>query len=90
MRAFLLAGLACAFIATVAAADPVADFYRGKTITILIGVGAGGEYDLQARLVGKYLGRYIPGNPTVVASPTSAISRSSPISTTANRRWPTG
>jgi tripartite-type tricarboxylate transporter receptor subunit TctC len=67
MRAFLLAGLACGFIATVAAADPVADFYRGKTITILIGVGAGGEYDLQARLVGKYLGRYIPGNPTVVA-----------------------
>jgi tripartite-type tricarboxylate transporter receptor subunit TctC len=67
MRAFLLAGLACAFIATAAAADPVADFYRGKTITILIGVGAGGEYDLQARLVGKYLGRYIPGNPTVVA-----------------------
>jgi len=67
MRAFLLAGLACAFVATAAAADPVADFYHGKTITILIGVGAGGEYDLQARLVGKYLGRYIPGNPTVVA-----------------------
>src|SRR3984957_10039341 len=67
MRAFLLAGLFCALIATAAAADPVADFYRGKTITILIGVGAGGEYDLQARLVGKYLGRYVPGNPTVVA-----------------------
>jgi tripartite-type tricarboxylate transporter receptor subunit TctC len=47
--------------------DPAADFYRGKTITILIGVGAGGEYDLQARLVAKYLGRYIPGNPTLVA-----------------------
>jgi tripartite-type tricarboxylate transporter receptor subunit TctC len=67
MRTVFVAGLLTAFISTVAAADPVADFYRGKTITILIGVGAGGEYDLQARLVGKYLGRYIPGNPTVVA-----------------------
>jgi len=66
MRAFLLAGLACALVSTAAAADPVADFYRGKTITILIGVGAGGEYDLQARLVGKYFGRYVPGNPTVI------------------------
>ena len=67
MRTVFVAGLLTAFISTAAAADPVADFYRGKTVTILIGVGAGGEYDLQARLVGKYLGRYIPGNPTVVA-----------------------
>jgi tripartite-type tricarboxylate transporter receptor subunit TctC len=66
MRTRLIAGLLAAFISTAALADPVADFYRGKTITILIGVGAGGEYDLQARLVGKYLSRYIPGNPTVV------------------------
>jgi tripartite-type tricarboxylate transporter receptor subunit TctC len=66
MRRFLLAGLMAAVASTAALADPIADFYRGKTITILIGVGAGGEYDLQARLVGKYLGRYIPGNPTVV------------------------
>jgi tripartite-type tricarboxylate transporter receptor subunit TctC len=66
MRTGLIAGLLAAFISTAALADPVADFYRGKTITILIGVGAGGEYDLQARLVGKYLSRYIPGNPTVV------------------------
>ena len=50
-----------------AAAQPVADFYRGKTISLLIGVGAGGEYDLQARLVAKYISRYIPGHPTVVA-----------------------
>jgi tripartite-type tricarboxylate transporter receptor subunit TctC len=66
MRRFLLAGLMAAVASTAALADPIADFYRGKTITILIGVGAGGEYDLQARLVGKYLSRYIPGNPTVV------------------------
>jgi tripartite-type tricarboxylate transporter receptor subunit TctC len=46
--------------------DPVADFYRGKTINVFIGVGAGGEYDLQARLVAKYIGRHIPGRPNVV------------------------
>jgi tripartite-type tricarboxylate transporter receptor subunit TctC len=47
--------------------DVVSDFYRGKTVNVLIGVGAGGEYDLQARLVAKHIGRHIPGNPSVVA-----------------------
>ena len=49
-----------------AQADPVADFYRGKTVNVLIGVAPGGEYDLHARLVARYIGKYIPGNPTVV------------------------
>jgi tripartite-type tricarboxylate transporter receptor subunit TctC len=44
-----------------------ADFYRGKTISVvLIGVGAGGEYDTIARLVARYIGRYIPGHPSLV------------------------
>src|SRR6476659_214695 len=47
--------------------DAIADFYKGKTINTYIGVGVGGEYDLQARLVAKYLGRHIPGQPNVVA-----------------------
>jgi tripartite-type tricarboxylate transporter receptor subunit TctC len=51
----------------VAQSDAVADFYKGKTVTMLIGVGVGGEYDLQARLVAKYIGRHIPGRPNVVA-----------------------
>jgi tripartite-type tricarboxylate transporter receptor subunit TctC len=49
-----------------ALADPVADFYAGKTVNVLIGVGVGGEYDLQARLVARHLGKHIPGHPTVV------------------------
>jgi tripartite-type tricarboxylate transporter receptor subunit TctC len=49
-----------------AQAEPVADFYRGKTVNVLIGVGVGGEYDLQARLVARHIGKHIPGNPTVV------------------------
>lgn len=48
-------------------ADPVADFYKGKTLTIYVGLSAGGGYDTNARLVGRHIGKYIPGNPTVVA-----------------------
>jgi tripartite-type tricarboxylate transporter receptor subunit TctC len=52
---------------TAAHAENVADFYRGKTVNVLIGVGVGGEYDLQARLVARHIGKHIPGNPNVVA-----------------------
>jgi tripartite-type tricarboxylate transporter receptor subunit TctC len=60
-------GLAVAGLAGPQAhAQSVADFYRGKTVNMLIGVGVGGEYDLQARLVARHLGKHIPGNPNVV------------------------
>lgn len=49
-----------------AQSEAVANFYKGKTVNIYIGVGVGGEYDLQARLVAKYIGRHIPGSPNVV------------------------
>ena len=60
---------ACALFALphAAPAQPVADFYRGKTINLLIGVNVGGSYDRDARLIARYLGSHIPGNPTVVA-----------------------
>jgi tripartite-type tricarboxylate transporter receptor subunit TctC len=48
------------------AADPVAQFYAGKQIDLIVGSSAGGGYDTYARLVARYLGRYIPGNPAVV------------------------
>src|SRR3954466_11061555 len=44
----------------------LAAFYRGKTIKILVGLGAGGGYDLYARLVARYMGAYIPGNPNFI------------------------
>jgi tripartite-type tricarboxylate transporter receptor subunit TctC len=50
-----------------AAADPVADFYRGKKIEVVIGYSSGGTYDLYARLVARHIGNHVPGNPTVVA-----------------------
>ncbi len=43
-----------------------ADFYAGKTLTIVIGSGAGGGYDRYGRTVGRYMVKYIPGRPTVV------------------------
>src|SRR3954466_10753230 len=49
-----------------AQAEPIADFYRGKTVNVYVGVGVGGEYDIQARLVARHIGKHIPGNPTVV------------------------
>jgi tripartite-type tricarboxylate transporter receptor subunit TctC len=47
-------------------AQPVEEFYRGKTVTILVGFTAGGGYDVYARLLGRHVGRHVPGNPSVV------------------------
>ena len=60
--------LACALTATsVARADEVEDFYRGKTIQFIIRSAAGGGgYDSYARLLGRHIGRHIPGNPRVL------------------------
>ena len=49
-----------------ALAEPVADFYRGKTISLYVGFPPGGGYDLYARVVAPYFARHIPGNPTIV------------------------
>src|SRR4051794_19352951 len=52
--------------ANIAAADAVADFYRGQTITLLVGANTGGGYDAYARPVSRHLGRFIPGEPNIV------------------------
>jgi tripartite-type tricarboxylate transporter receptor subunit TctC len=46
--------------------EAVADFYRGKTITLSVGVSPGGGYDLHARTLARHIGRHIPGNPNIV------------------------
>jgi tripartite-type tricarboxylate transporter receptor subunit TctC len=50
-----------------ACAQPAEPFFHGKTINLYIGFGGGGSYDYYARLVARYIGKHIPGNPTVVA-----------------------
>jgi tripartite-type tricarboxylate transporter receptor subunit TctC len=44
----------------------VADFYKNKNIDLYIGFSVGGVYDVNARLLSRFMGRYIPGNPTFV------------------------
>ena len=49
-----------------ARADAVADFYKGKQISLIIGTSSGNDYDFRARLLARHLGRFIPGEPSVV------------------------
>jgi len=51
-----------------AAQNGVEAFYKGKTVTIVVGSSAGGGYDLYGRLIARHLGRHLPGNPSVVVS----------------------
>jgi tripartite-type tricarboxylate transporter receptor subunit TctC len=64
-RLTLVVALALAGLHT-AAADPVADFYRGQTVTLFVGSNTGGGYDSYARPVSRHLGRFIPGEPSIV------------------------
>src|SRR3954452_2741547 len=48
------------------AQDDLAAFYKGKSINLYIGAAVGGGYDAYARLLGRHIGKYIPGNPNVI------------------------
>ena len=66
LRAFGAAAIGGAF-ATRAWAQSAAEFYRGRTVTLVIPTAPGGINNLSGRLVAKHLGRFIPGNPRIVA-----------------------
>ena len=51
---------------SLAAAQSPAEFYKGKTMTIVVGFSPGGGYDLYARLLGRHIGRHVPGTPDVI------------------------
>lgn len=51
---------------TPAPAQSVEEFYRGKTFTMAIGFGPGGSHDLNARVIARHIGKYLPGKPTVI------------------------
>jgi tripartite-type tricarboxylate transporter receptor subunit TctC len=65
MRTALVA-LACVIWASGARANSVEEFYKGKTINLIIGYSVGGGYDLYARQLARHIGKYIPGRPTIV------------------------
>src|SRR5689334_17839998 len=62
----LLVATACLAANAASAQEAVEAFYRGRTVTITVGSAVGGGYDAYGRLVGRHLGRHIPGNPTVI------------------------
>jgi tripartite-type tricarboxylate transporter receptor subunit TctC len=48
------------------AQDDVAAFYKGKTIRLVVGIGVGSGYDINARLLARHMSAHIPGNPTII------------------------
>lgn len=67
LTACLISLVLAILIAISSNASAEGNFFAGKTVTIIIPIGPGGAYDTYARLVARYLGRHIPGNPTVIA-----------------------
>jgi tripartite-type tricarboxylate transporter receptor subunit TctC len=65
---FCTTGLACVASILLSGASGAAadDFYKGKTISIIVGFGAGGGYDLYARLIASTMPKYIPGQPRII------------------------
>lgn len=68
IKAIALGSLAIAALCAPAQAQDPAAFYKGKTVTIIIGASPGGGYDTYGRLVTRHIGRHIPGNPAVAPS----------------------
>jgi tripartite-type tricarboxylate transporter receptor subunit TctC len=66
MMRLLVALLACCAVPSLAHADAVADFYLGKTIRVIVAGGAGASLGLYSRVFSDGIGKYIPGNPTLV------------------------
>jgi tripartite-type tricarboxylate transporter receptor subunit TctC len=64
--AFAIVSLALSLETAAGRADDIADFYAGRTVQLIIGYAPGAGYDDYARLLGRHVGRHIPGNPTVV------------------------
>jgi tripartite-type tricarboxylate transporter receptor subunit TctC len=64
----LMALTALGFVAalTAARAESVEEFYKGKNLTIVVGSDVGGGYDTNARLLSRHIGKFVPGNPTVI------------------------
>ena len=78
IRKFIALALLPAAIAvapSLAAADKIADFYKDKTVKIVIGASMGGAYGLYAQLLSRHVSKYLPGAPTVVVQPQGPFQR---------------
>ena len=70
MKKMLVAGMTAGVLAVggliPVQADAVADFYKDKQLTIVVGYGTGGGYDTYTRLLARHMAKHVPGNPTIV------------------------
>jgi tripartite-type tricarboxylate transporter receptor subunit TctC len=66
IRIQLLAAALALALALSGTAHAQSSYYEGKTVRIVVGLGAGGGFDTYARVIGRHLGKHIPGNPTVI------------------------
>jgi tripartite-type tricarboxylate transporter receptor subunit TctC len=66
LRLTLISSIVAVLASARANADSVEDFYKGKTVSLVIGYSVGGGYDLYGRLVARHMAKYIPGKPTIV------------------------
>jgi tripartite-type tricarboxylate transporter receptor subunit TctC len=66
IRMMLILATLAALATGPVAAQPASDMFRGKNVTVFIGFSPGGGYDVYARMVARHIGKYLPGNPTVV------------------------
>src|ERR1700759_2304800 len=67
MKRTILAVTVVMCLATASRAqDSIATFYQGKVVRLIVGIGVGSGYDINARLLARYLPKYIPGTPTVI------------------------
>ena len=70
MRKLFLGGLGLCVLLLAATqpgrAQTVEQFYRGKTVKFVVGSNTGGSYDTYSRLLAQFIGRHIPGNPTLI------------------------
>lgn len=61
-----LAAVLVCYMAGTAAADTIADFYKGRQMRVIVGYPPGGGFDAYARLLADHLPRHIPGKPTMI------------------------
>ncbi len=66
LRQKLLLAVAACCASAPAAADPVAEFYKGKTVSLVVGHEVGSGYDVYGRVLARHLSRHIPGHPAIV------------------------
>src|SRR5262245_44715351 len=66
VRAALIAAMAALAPSPCPAQDAVADFYRGKQVTIMVGFSPGGSSSLYAQALARHMGRYLPGAPNFI------------------------